>query len=207
MVQLPSKIIVGVQPYIDRATKEWAIVTPELELKPVPLMQDASYNFNFSSLTAYDPKSVTAFVAMSDQFLNRKRHELFVYLKKAGFSLPPLVHPQSLISANAAHDENVGIGQGVLVGNNVVVGMNTYIGAGSAIHNGSHVGENVTIRENVKIAADCKIGPFVTLGANIILQPGTEIDEYSRITKPGTYQGHYRSGTFIEDRFEAVILG
>jgi acetyltransferase-like isoleucine patch superfamily enzyme len=206
MARSQSKLIIGAEPWLDWARAEWADCAPDINPIPVALTQDAGRNLDFAPLAQHDPKTVTAFIAFGDQFLNLRRQELFMKLKELGYAMPPLIDKQALVAGDAGIGENSWIRKGAILGSGVRAGIGTHIGIASVIESGCNLGENVSVHGGARIGTGCKLGMFATVGANVTLLEGTQLAPFSRITKPGLYQGQYREAVFIEERFSAAIL-
>lgn len=181
---MPCKLILGCQPWLALAQDQWAQVEPDTELILHPVALDASYQFDFGALSAFDPQTCTAFVAWSSDFLNFQRLELMGEFKKRGFKMPPLCSPHAVISASATIQENAWIQPLAIVGPGAVIGVNACVGMGARVGAASRIGKSVWLGENVRIGSACTVESHAVLGAGVEVVDGIRIGRQACIERP-----------------------
>jgi hypothetical protein len=204
--QTTTKLIVGVQPWLAWALAEWKENAPKMRLIPLELKQDAAFNFDFASFDAYKSRTLTAFAAFGDAFLNLKRHELYMKLKTRGFALPPLVDKDALVTEGVTIGENAWIRKGAVIGAGTKIGIGAHMGIAAMAPAGCILGEHVTLHDGARLGNHCRLGMFTTIGGQVTLADSTELAAFSRLVKPGVYRGVHKEAVFFEERFEAMIL-
>jgi hypothetical protein len=206
MEKSQSKLVVGIGPELDCAMSGWAEVDRSLRLTAIPFPGNPSDNWEVRALDGYDPMSSTVFVAIGDEYLNLRRHDAFLRIKRLGFTMPPLLDRDAKIASSVQTPENCWIAKGVIIGTGVTMGLNVHIGMGAVIQHGCRIGENAaTIHSGTRLGAHVRLGDFVTVGPDVVILDAAEIGPFSRITKPGVYGGKRFEGCFIEERFEAQL--
>lgn len=116
----------------------------------------------------------------------------------AAYQADEATKTQRVVSAHAAVDDSVVLGQNVRVGKFTVVEAEARIGDGTVILDQVYVGPNVSIGTNctiypgVRILRDCVIGDNCVLHANVIIggdgfgfAPDPETGEYSKVPQVG----------------------
>lgn len=91
------------------------------------------------------------------------RKKLYSVLKKIGFRLPAIVHPDAVIS------ENVKIGEGA------------FIGGGAVVNPGTRIGNNAIINTRSSVDHDCIIGDFVHIAPGAVLSGGVNVGNETHI--------------------------
>ena len=140
---MKSKLIIGIQPYLDLASQLWSELDPELKLVTLEINQDSNYFFDLSELAKFSPKQFSAFVACDHQFLNFRRLELMSELKKIGFCMPSLLAKSAYIGKDAIIGENCFICPGTVIGPKAKLGFNCFIGSLSSVNQGAVLGNSV----------------------------------------------------------------
>lgn len=98
------------------------------------------------------------------------RRRLFHRVKDVGFSVPPLVHPEAIVSSTAWLAEGVQVMAGAVVQTKTRVGENTIVNTGSVIDHDCLVGRESHICPGVVLSGGVIVGEgaFVGAGARII---------------------------------------
>lgn len=99
------------------------------------------------------------------------RRILFEKVKKIGFLVPYLLHPQAIIvSKNVHFSEGVQIMAGVIVQTDSLFKENTIINTGAIIEHNCSIGSHVHICPGAIISGGCTVGDgtFIGAGATII---------------------------------------
>lgn len=96
-----------------------------------------------------------AFVALGN---NRSRVEGIKYLKKIGFRIPSLIHPNAYVS-KFAHIES-----GTVIMAGAVVNPDAHIGVGGIINTGASVDHDCVLGMGVHLSPGARLGGTVTVG-------------------------------------------
>jgi UDP-perosamine 4-acetyltransferase len=102
---------------------------------------------------------------------NSRRKILYEKVKQVGFSVPSLLHPQSIVSKyNTKIYEGVQIMAGAIVQTCCSIGENTIVNTGAVIEHDCVVGNHVQISPGAVISGGCVISnsAFVGTGATMI---------------------------------------
>ena len=123
----------------------------------------------------FPPDRYTLFVALSSTHLNRDRADLFLDLRKKGYSFA------SYVSSKAFVWDNVKIGENCFILENNVLQPFTKVGDNVTLWSGNHIGHRTKISDHVFITSHCvvsgfcKIGEFSFLGVNCTLSDEVHI--------------------------------
>jgi acyl-[acyl carrier protein]--UDP-N-acetylglucosamine O-acyltransferase len=162
-----SKLLVGQSPWLEMAADDWTLAEPDTALNLLPISLDKHYGYNLGDLARYSPHDTTAFVAWGPEFLNFQRLEMMGELKKRGFKMPPLLHPNAVISPSAQFQENAWVQAQAVIGPQVEVGMNACIGMGVRLGAFSQLGKSVWIGEGSNLGAWVKVDAHAVIGQRI----------------------------------------
>jgi acyl-[acyl carrier protein]--UDP-N-acetylglucosamine O-acyltransferase len=185
---MPSKIVLGIDPWLSLAMDDWRLVEPATRLIPIEVKLDKNYFFVLPDLDEYESQDVTGFVAWGPEFLNFQRLELFGELKKRGYRLPPLIHPSAQVSTSAKIHENVWLQAISYIGPNSIIEMN------SCICTGALIGSSVIIKKNTWIGQCSKVKNTATVGSHTFLGDGVTVNSNLLIGK----QVHIDNNFLIE---------
>jgi len=109
-------------------------------------------------------KVINAHISLGYVKINKKRKELFQFLKKIGYSFPTIISPKSHVSAHAEILEGTIIHHGAIVNSNSKIGSNCIINSNSLTEHGviiksnSHISTGVILNGNVSVGENCFIG-------------------------------------------------
>jgi sugar O-acyltransferase (sialic acid O-acetyltransferase NeuD family) len=123
----------------------------------------------------FPPQRYSLFVALSSTHLNRDRADLFLDLKKKGYSFA------SYVSSKAFVWDNVKIGENCFILENNVLQPFTEVGNNVTLWSGNHIGHRTLIRDHVFVTSHCvisgfcEIGEFSFLGVNCTLADEVKI--------------------------------
>ena len=107
------------------------------------------------------------------------REELYIKLKKIGFTFPPIIDPTSIVS------KNVLIGEGSYIGKRVVINTDTIIGKMAIINTGAIIEHNCIVNDfsHIAVAAvlcgGVKMGKGCLIGANAVVCQGIKTGDAS----------------------------
>ncbi len=206
---MKSKLIIGIQPYLDLASQLWSELDPELKLVTLEINQDSNYFFDLSELAKFSPKQFSAFVACDHQFLNFRRLELMSELKKIGFCMPSLLAKSAYIGKDAIIGENCFICPGTVIGPKAKLGFNCFIGSLSSVNQGAVLGNSVWLGTAVHIGMHCKIGSNSTVLYHSAIANNVEIGKQVLIEKPGFYNKSIQDKSFFlqKSNLDVSIIG
>jgi serine acetyltransferase len=185
---MPSKIILGIDPWLSMAMDDWRLVEPSTELIPFEIKLDKNYLFKLPALDEYLFNDVTGFVAWGPEFLNFQRLELVGEFKKLGFKMPPLIHPTAMISSSAIIQENVWVHAFSYVGPNATIEFNSCVSIAAIIGNNASIQRNSWIGQTVNIQHGAHIGANTILGNGVKVLSKVHVGRQVRIEFPCTIE-------------------
>ncbi len=111
-----------------------------------------------------------ACVAIGSVKDNSRRASIYEKLKKAGFSLPLLIHPKAVISGSADISEGAQVMAAAVVQAGSSIGANTIVNTGAIVEHDCRIGDHVHLSPGSVISGGSVIeeGAFVGAGATII---------------------------------------
>lgn len=105
------------------------------------------------------------------------RWEVFQKVRRSGYVLPRLVHPQAYV-----HDlENVGEGSFVMAG--AVVDVNARLGPLTVVWPGVVVNHDSGVAANTFLSPNCTVCGFVTIGEHCFVGAGTTIVDHVNVPR------------------------
>lgn len=110
---------------------------------------------------------------------NSRRKTLYEKLRETGFSVPPLIHPQTIISRDSQISEGVQIMAGAIIQAGSVIGQNAIINTGTVIDHDCVVGENTHICPGAVISGGVAISDNTFVGAGATIIQGVKIGRNS----------------------------
>ena len=116
-----------------------------------------------------------AFVSFASPNNRARRLEVFKFLKKTGFQLPNLLHPNAFIDDAVVMGEGNLVLEGVTIGPNVKIGDLNYINSKSTLTHHISVGDNCHIAPGAIIAGNIEIGCSSLIGMGVTTVSGIEI--------------------------------
>jgi acetyltransferase-like isoleucine patch superfamily enzyme len=180
-IRMPSKIVLGIDPWLGMAMDDWRLAESSTELIPIQIKLKKNYHFEFPSFETSKFEDVTGFVAWGPDFLNFQRLELVGELKKRGYKLPPLIHPSAQVSPSAKIQENVWLQAfshigprtelefnscvciGAIIGCDVIIKKSTWIGQYARVKNASTVGSHTLLGDGVTVNSNISVGRQVRI--------------------------------------------
>ncbi len=133
--------------------------------KGIPILGDDSI------LNEYQKKGINKIAIGVGGFTNNYlRKNIFLGLKKLGFTVVSTIHPRSIISKTAEIGEGVCVFPGAIINCGVKIGNNVIIATGSSIDHGTIIHDHVLISAGVTIGAysEIKESALIALGAKVI---------------------------------------
>ena len=136
----------------------------------------------------YDEKTLLEFAdknniknAISSIGNNFIRAEKYNLLKKAGFNMISIVHPQALIDTNVNYGENVIIEMGTAIHTHSTIGNNVFLGGDALIGHHNKIGNHVLVGGNVSFGGSVIVEDYVSIGVGASIKPGVILGEGSVI--------------------------
>lgn len=111
---------------------------------------------------------------------NSKRMELYGKVKQSGYTVPPLIHPGAIVSAEHNKlSEGVQIMAGAIIQPDSFIGENTIINTGAIIEHDCVIGRHVHICPGAVISGKCSVGDGSFIGAGATVIHGIKIGKRS----------------------------
>jgi len=101
---------------------------------------------------------------------NSKRAKLYETVKHIGFSIPPLVHTQAIVSKQSKIAEGAQVMAGAIIQTDSLIDENTIINTGAIVEHDCRIGKHVHVCPGVVISGSVTIddSAFIGVGATII---------------------------------------
>ena len=123
----------------------------------------------------FNPKTHSAFVAVSYTHLNRLRSKLFSLTKQKGYKLCSYISPRAFIGSNVMLGDNCFIFENATVQRGAKIGDNVTVWSGSSVGHRSTIGDNSFVATHVAISGFCEVGDNCFLGVNSCTVGGIKI--------------------------------
>ena len=105
----------------------------------------------------------------------RIRQRLFTLLQELDFCLPPIVSPQSVVSARARLGEGSIVMHRALVNSGAVIGNNCIVNSGALIEHDCHIGDHCHIAVSATLCGEVRVGSGSFVGAGAVIREGISI--------------------------------
>ena len=132
----------------------------------------------------FETDSYDAYIAIGD---NEKRAEVVEQLRRAGYALPALVHPMSLLERNCRVGEASHVCIGAILGSQVCIGKGVIVNTGSSVDHesiisdfahlapGAILGGRVRIGEGAFIGIGARVAEKLSIGRGAVVGAGTVV--------------------------------
>ena len=110
---------------------------------------------------------------------NKIRSEKYSFLKKKGFQMLSLVHPQALIDTKVSYGDNVIIEMGTAIHTNSSIGNDVFLGGDALIGHHNKIGNHVLVGGNVSFGGAVIVEDYVSIGVGASIKPGVRLGEGS----------------------------
>ncbi len=145
-------------------------------LKVGQIIQEVSVLGNDELLSKLHADGVkNACIAVGSVKSSSNRRKLFEKAKKIGFTMPSLVHPQSIISEGAEIHQGSQIMAGAIIQTGSSIGENVLIYSGAIVEHDCHVSSNAHICPGVILSGGCIIGENSYIGVGVTVVQGIRI--------------------------------
>lgn len=104
-----------------------------------------------------------------------KRQFLFQAAKQAGFCLPPIVDPSSVVANDAVIGEGAFVGKMAVVNASAVIGVMCIINSGAIVEHDCRVGDFSHVAVNATLCGGSSIGSASLVGASATVLQGIEV--------------------------------
>lgn len=115
------------------------------------------------------------------------RWDIWKKVKKAGYKLPPLIHPKSYVADSASIGEGAMIMAGVIVDIKTKVGDVSVLWPGVCLNHNSEIGKNIFISPNATICGACTVGKNSFIGAGAVIVDHCNVPDRSFIKANSTF--------------------
>ncbi len=105
------------------------------------------------------------------------RRNIYVQLKKIGFSIPSIIDKSALISATADIEEGVFIGKRTVVNFNSVIEKCAIINTGAIVEHDCKIGEFSHISCNATLCGNVSVGKNTHIGASTVVKQQIKVGE------------------------------
>lgn len=123
----------------------------------------------------YDRDVENACISVGSVDKNDRRRSLYEKVRKLGFHIPELVHPQSIVSSESKISEGVQLMAGAIIQTNTIINCNTIINTGAIVEHDCIIGKHVHICPGAVISGGCTIGDGAFIGAGVTVIQGMKI--------------------------------
>lgn len=106
---------------------------------------------------------------------HKSREEIYNRLKKVGFYLPNIIHPEASIESSVHLGEGNQIMANATVGSDVVICNNCIINSGSVMSHDSFIDDNVHIAPGAILGGSVRIGKNTLIGMGVTIYLGVKI--------------------------------
>ena len=132
----------------------------------------------------FETASYDAYVAIGD---NEKRAEVVERMRHAGYALPALIHPMSLLERNCRVGEASHVCIGAILGSQVRIGKGVIVNTGSSVDHesmisdfahlapGAILGGRVRVGEGAFIGMGARIAEKISIGRRAVVGAGTVV--------------------------------
>jgi UDP-perosamine 4-acetyltransferase len=126
-------------------------------------------------VTLYAKGITNACIGVGSAKDNSIRKTLYEKVKQAGFFIPALFHPKTIVSKESKISEGVQIMAGAVIQVDSSIGKNTIINTGAIIEHDCNIGSHVHICPSTTLSGGCLIGEGAFIGAGATVIQGIRI--------------------------------
>jgi len=113
--------------------------------------------------------------------VSEKREILFKRYKKAGYTFPPLVHPDSTLAEGVTLGEGAQVMAGVIVQTGVAIGHNTLLNTRCSVDHHCQIGDHVHIAPGAVLSGRVRVGQSSFIGAGATIIQGIEVGKAAQV--------------------------
>lgn len=128
---------------------------------------------------------------------NRIRHEKICELRKAGASLPALIHPAATVSRYASVSEGTVVFAGAVINVNATIKSGCIINTGCSVDHDCELGEAVHISPGARLAGDVRVGDWSWIGIGASIRQSARIGERVMVGAGAVVTGDVQSGITV----------
>ena len=144
------------------------------------LLIDGSLIYNEQELLKYAKVNNinNAISSIGNNFVRAEKYNL---LKKSGFKMLSIVHPQALIDTKVNYGHNVIIEMGTAIHTHSTIGNNVFLGGDALIGHHNKIGNHVLVGGNASFGGSVVVEDYVSIGVGASIKPGVILGEGSVI--------------------------
>jgi UDP-perosamine 4-acetyltransferase len=128
---------------------------------------------------------------------NGPRRHVYEQLRKAGFTLPQVVHPTAWICKSATLGDGAQVMAGALIQHRVVLDANVLINTGAIIEHDCRIDAHVHICTGVRIGGDVTIGDGAFIGIGTTIRQGIHIGANALVGAGSIVVKNVEPGEFV----------
>ena len=132
---------------------------------------------NLKDLKKIKLKTKNLHIGFGSIYNQKKRHQIFIKLKKLGFLFPKVISPIAYVSKNSI------VGEGTMVFHNATINANVSIGKNCIINTKANIEHDCIIRDNCHISTGAILNGSVFVEADSFVGSGSVIREGKKIKK------------------------
>ena len=122
-------------------------------------------------------KTINLHIAFGSIYNQKKRHQMFLKLKKLGFLFPKIISPFSYVSKNSKIDE------GSIVLHHATINSQVSIGKNCIINTKANIEHDTTVKDNCHISTGAILNGNVFVDSNSFIGSGSVVKEGKRVKK------------------------
>jgi UDP-perosamine 4-acetyltransferase len=126
-----------------------------------------------------------------------RRARLFAEAKAAGFGFRRVVHPETIVPADAVLGEGSQIMAGAILQPRVVLGANCIVNTGSRLDHDCQVGDHTHLAPGAVLSGDVRIGDRCHIGTGAIIIQGIRIGAGSMIAAGAVITRNLEAGAKV----------
>jgi UDP-perosamine 4-acetyltransferase len=119
---------------------------------------------------------------------NATRERLGAICRDAGFALPPVLHPASLVSPSARIEEGAQVMARAVIGPEASLGMLALVNTGAIVEHECVLGAAAHLGPGVVLCGGVRVGARALIAANAVARPGISVGE-DAVVAPGAALG------------------
>ncbi|MBU2548167.1 MAG: acetyltransferase [Proteobacteria bacterium] len=130
------------------------------------IIQGAPLLGRFGDLDRFRGEIEAVYLALGD---NARRQAAYADLDGRGFRLPALVHPRSLVEADASVGAGSVVCLGAILAAEVRIGPGCIVNTGASVDHECEIGDFVHLAPRATVAGRTRIGPGAFVGAGAVI--------------------------------------
>ena len=137
------------------------------------IISGVSIKWTFDDLETEFQRGIRhAALALGD---NAERADMYLRLRSAGFEIPSLVHPSSVIESDVTVGTGATVCAGAILCTLSQIGENVLINTGAIIDHETEVGAHAHVGPGARLAGRVKVGPRTFIGCGAVVRDKVNI--------------------------------